>query len=120
MVAMLSYPASAVHLEVLTDARTKKALDILQSAPKWRKESIKVNGKSKMVYRIKGTDPKSYYTNQNACSCPDFTRRFRAQRAAYGRVNKHLACKHILAVRMFIMLKAASTANVMTSEELVS
>jgi hypothetical protein len=119
MVAILSYTATAANLEVLQDARSRKALDILKSAPKWRVEHIQVNGKTKLVYRVPSSIAALYYhTNHNACSCPDFTRRFRAQRAAYGSVNKNLACKHMLAVRMFLMLEAAKTANVMLPEEL--
>lgn len=115
------YTKRAASLEVLTDARSQKALEILRRADQWSVVTIMHNGKKKVVYEVPSSIKSlRYHTNVNACSCPDFTRRFRAAKAADGFVSKHLACKHMLAVRLFTMLESAKTANLFVREELAS
>lgn len=75
-------------IEVSTsDPRSLKALVLLETADRWTKGHRKDDGRP--FFAIPGSAGRVYWTDARACTCPDATRR-------------GLACKHQLAVRLWI------------------
>jgi uncharacterized Zn finger protein len=70
-----------------TDARTAKALAILETAPSWLKITSKANGRR--YYVVSGSNGALYWTNLVECTCPDHARR-------------GTRCKHIIAVALHV------------------
>lgn len=98
----------------MSDNRNIKAISVFSDADKWEEEVITHNGKKKLVYRIHGSHGETYRTNKTACTCPDFTRRYRQIKAVSGAVSPHLSCKHMLAVRILAVLYRAHCANALS------
>ena len=71
-----------------SDPRSLKALDILQTAEQWTKGHRKSDGASFFVIPS-STGSRLYWTNTRECTCPDA-------------VQRGVACKHILAVRLWM------------------
>jgi hypothetical protein len=82
-----------------TDPRSLKALGILATAAKWTRGHTK-DGRS--FFSIPSSSGHIYWVDSRECTCPDFT-------------NRQEACKHILAVRLWIAQEEGKRAQQTTT-----
>ena len=83
-----------------TDARSLKALAILATCGTWTKGHTK-EGRS--FFSIPSASGHIYWTDSRQCTCPDFVQRAPLVAA--------FACKHVLAVRLWIAQEAGRKAQ---------
>jgi hypothetical protein len=87
------------------DARTAKALALLETAPTWLKIRRKSDGVK--FYVLPGSNGHVYWTNLSECSCPDHQHR-----------GESVTCKHRLAVALRVAQLKASKPKPEPRQEL--
>jgi len=92
-----------------SDPRGVKAVAIATNAGQWLK--VRGHDGSKAYGVPSQCQPGIYYlTTTTSCTCPDFRRRG-LSRGRIGQGGAHLACKHILAVRLHCELAREQEAS---------
>ncbi len=84
------------------DPRSVRALAVLATADRWVKGHRKADGRA--FFTIPGSNGRLYHADCRDCTCPD-------------RQQRRLDCKHMLAIRLWVLQNDANTPAVSTTVE---